>query len=307
MHLAYLSHPACDAFDPGEPHPERPQRIAAINDALIAKRLMELVGPVQAPEATDEQLRRAHDGDYLDMLQSREPDSGIVALDDDTWLAPGVLRAARFAAGAAVHAVDLVMGGKAERAFCATRPPGHHAEAGRAMGFCFLNNIAIAAAHALAVHGLKRVAIVDFDAHRGNGTENIFRDEKRVSIFASFQERLFPTTDAPGQPGRIHNVALAPHSDGREIRHVYHDVLLPALNAAKPQLILISAGFDGHRDDAMSDLEMSEDDYAWITEGIVAIANRHAEGRVVSTLEGGYEPAALGRSVVAHLNAMLEG
>lgn len=306
MAILYLAHPACSLFEPGDPHPEAPARLAAINDQLIAARLLDLVEQVEAPAATDEQLLRVHDEPYLRMLESKEPQEGVVALDGDTWLAPGAMTAARHAAGAGVHAVDLVMQGKARRAFCAVRPPGHHAERDRAMGFCFFNNIAVAAAHAMQAHGLKRVAIVDFDAHWGNGTENIFFADRRVTIVATFQDHLFPAAPAPGLPKRIHNVALAAHSDGREIRQVYHDRLFPALRAARPQLVLVSAGFDGHREDAMSDLEMTEHDYAWITEGIVEIAEQHAQGRVISMLEGGYDMSSLGRSVAAHVHALMD-
>lgn len=306
MPLALITHPACHDFDPGEPHPERPARLAAINDHLISLRVMDLVQRVEAPPATDEQLLRVHDAAYLEMLAEREPAAGNVALDEDTWLAPGALRAARHAAGACVHGVDLVMRGEHARAFCAVRPPGHHAERDRAMGFCLFNNIAVAAAHALAVHRLKRVAIVDFDAHWGNGSEAIFAAEKRVGIFSSYQEHLFPQAQPPGVPGRIVNVPLAPHARGREIRQHYHDLLLPALNDFRPQLVLVSAGFDGHREDAMSDLEMTEDDFAWITDEIVLAAKRHAKGRVVSVLEGGYSLSSLGRSVAGHVRGLGE-
>jgi len=305
MPLAYVTHPACSLFDPGDPHPEVPARLAAINDHLIALRLLDVLDEIAAPAASDEQLLRVHDTAYLEMLVAREPASGTVQLDADTWLSPGIVRAARHAAGAGVHAVDLVMSGKASAAFCAVRPPGHHAERDRAMGFCLFNNVAIAAAHAITVHQLKRVAVVDFDAHWGNGTDAIFRDEKRVGIFSTFQDHLFPETDVSSLPGRIHNVALAPHATGREIRQIYHDVLFPALNDFRPQLVLVSAGFDGHREDAMSDLEMTEDDYAWLTDEIMTIAKRHAKGRVVSVLEGGYELSSLGRSVAAHVRSLL--
>lgn len=305
MSFVYITHPECGRFDPGDSHPEVSGRLSAINDHLVSLRILELLQEAEAPVATDEQLLRVHAAEYLAMLAAREPASGIVQLDEDTWLVSGMIAAAKRAAGAAVHGVDLVMSGKANAAFCAVRPPGHHAERDRAMGFCLYNNVAVAAAHALAVHQLKRVAIVDFDAHWGNGTDSIFQFDKRVGIFATFQERLFPETFVPSQPPRIHNVALAPHTVGREIRHVYHDVLLPALNAFRPQLVLVSAGFDGHREDAMSDLEMTEEDYAWITDELMAIARRHANGRVVSVLEGGYDFSSLGRSVAAHVRSMI--
>lgn len=305
MSLVYITHPECSRFEPGDAHPEVAGRLSSVNDHLVSLRILELLDEVEAPVASDEQLLRVHDAEYLEMLAAREPIFGIVQLDEDTWLVPGIIAAAKRAAGAAIHGIDLVMSGKADAAFCAVRPPGHHAERDRAMGFCLYNNVAVAAAHALAVHQLKRVAIVDFDAHWGNGTDNIFRFEKRVGIFGSFQERLFPETDVPSLPPRIHNVALAPHTGGREIRHVYHDVLLPALNAFRPQLVLVSAGFDGHREDAMSDLEMIEEDYAWITDELMAVARRHANGRVVSVLEGGYDFSSLGRSVAAHVRSMI--
>ena len=305
MSLAYITHPACSEFDPGEPHPERPSRLSAINDHLVSLRLLDLATAYEAPDASEEQLLRVHGRAYLDQLAESEPRDGALRIDEDTWLVHGSLRAARRAAGAAVHAVDLVMSGKFSAAFCAVRPPGHHAERNRAMGFCLYNNVAVAAAHALAVHAVKRVAIIDFDAHWGNGTDDIFRDEKRVGVFATFQDHLFPATNAPGVPGRIHNVPLAPGTRGREIRQVYHDSVLPAVNDFRPQLLLISAGFDGHREDAMSDLEMTEDDYAWLTEQAVDIARRHAGGRVVSVLEGGYDHSSLGRSVAAHVRALI--
>ncbi len=306
MSLAFITHPACSAFDPGPAHPESPSRLAAINDHLISLRMFELLRHVEAPAATDGQLLRVHDRDYLDMLAAREPDSGVLVLDTDTWLVPHVVRAARHAAGAGVRGVDLVMAGDVRAAFCAVRPPGHHAERNRAMGFCLFNNIAVAAMHALDVHRLRRVAIVDFDAHFGNGTESIFREEKRVGIVSSFQDDLFPLSTVQGVPGRIHNVPLARGTQGREIRAIWQGDLLPALDAMKPQLILVSAGFDGHRDDDMSDLGMSEDDFASITDTIVQIARRHAKGRIVSMLEGGYDSSALGRSVAAHIRSLLE-
>lgn len=307
MKLAYFSPRPCHEFDPGNPHPEVPARLAAINDYLISQRLRELLIDAEAPPAADEQLLRVHSREYLAMLAQREPVEGSVALDADTWLVPGIVRAARYAAGAVVHAVDLVMKGEVARAFCAVRPPGHHAEQSRALGFCLYNNVAVGVAHALAVHRMKRVAIVDFDAHWGNGTDAIFLDEKRVGIFATFQEALFPPGPAPQVPGRVVNHGFGPMAKGREARQVWHDELLPALDAFKPQLVLISAGFDGHREDTMSDMQLNEEDYAWITDAVVNVANRHARGRIVSVLEGGYALSALGRSVAAHLRSLLEG
>lgn len=307
MKLAYLCPKACHEFDPGNPHPEVPGRLSAINDHLISLRLRELLMDVEASPASDEQLLRVHSREYLDMLAQREPVEGTVALDADTWLVPGIVNAARHAAGAVVGAVDMVMKGDATRAFCAVRPPGHHAEREHAFGFCLYNNIAVGTAHALAVHRLKRVAIVDFDAHWGNGTDAIFLDEKRVGVFASFQEHLFPPQEAMQVPGRIVNRGLGAGAKGREVRQVWHDELLPALDAFRPQLLFISAGFDGHREDEMSELMLNEEDYAWLTERIAHVAGKHARGRIVSVLEGGYALSALGRSVAAHVRALLEG
>lgn len=305
MSVFYITHPDCAAHAPGELHPERPERLDAIRDHLISMRVLDLLVEREAPLVTREQLERVHDPEYLDRLEALAPQSGEIALDPDTWMSPMTLPAARRAAGAAVAGVDYVMSGEAERVFCAVRPPGHHAESDRAMGFCFYNNIAVAAAHAIKVHKLKRVAVVDFDVHWGNGTDQIFANEKKVGIFASFEDHLFPDGDVPNVPGRIHNIALPPGTTGREMRHEYHDHLLPALDAWKPQLVLVSAGFDAHHEDELSHLRFKEDDYTWLTEQIIVIADRHAKGRIVSVLEGGYSLPALGRSVAAHLKAML--
>lgn len=307
MSVAYFSPPACAAFNPGRSHPEVPERLASIDDHLISLRLRELLVEGEAPPASDEQLLRVHSQEYIDMLSACEPGEGVVSLDPDTWLVAGIGEAARHAAGAVVGAVDMVMAGKVNRAFCAVRPPGHHAERARAMGFCLFNNVAVGAAHALARHRLKRIAIVDFDAHWGNGTDAIFLDEKRVGVFASFQEHLFPPQEAMQVPGRIVNRGLGAGAKGREVRQVWHDELLPALDAFRPQLLFISAGFDGHREDEMSELMLNEEDYAWLTERIAHVAGKHARGRIVSVLEGGYALSALGRSVAAHVRALLEG
>lgn len=305
MTVGLISHPDCEQHLPGGEHPETPERVASVRDHLISLRLLDLLKEYEAPAVTREQLERVHDASYLDYLQEMAPSEGTVALDPDTWMSPATLPAASRAAGAAVHAVDLVMSGELQSAFCNTRPPGHHAERDKAMGFCFYNNVCVAAAHALAQHKLKRVAIVDFDTHWGNGTDNIFESEKRVHIFATFEDHLFPEADVPSLPGRIHNVALQPGTRGKEVREIYNDHLLPALDGMKPQLILISAGFDAHREDEISHLLFNEDDYAWLTDRLMDIADKHAKGRIVSVLEGGYSISALGRSAAAHVKSLL--
>lgn len=306
MSVALIQHPDCERHDPGEGHPESPRRLGAIRDHLISLRVMDLLRSYEAPEVTRKALLRVHTADYLDHLDGLAPRDGTVAVDADTRMTAETLPAARRAAGAGVLGVDLVMRNEANRVFCAVRPPGHHAERQKAMGFCFYNNIAVAAAHALAVHKLKRVAIVDFDVHYGNGTEDAFIDDSRVTVLSSFQNHLFPDNPVRDLPGRFFNLPLAPGTTGREMRQHYHDQLLPALDAARPQLVFISAGFDAHYADPLAQLRFKEEDYSWLTEQIVRIADRHAGGRVVAMLEGGYDPGALGRSTVAHIRALLE-
>lgn len=305
MSLTYITHADCSEHHAGELHPESPARLDVIRDHLISMRVIDMLVEREAPEVTREQLERVHDPVYLDELETLQPSEGLKSIDPDTWLSPYTLAAARRAAGAGVLGVDMVMKGEAERVFCGVRPPGHHAESNRAMGFCFYNNVAVAAAHALKAHKLKRVAIVDFDAHWGNGTDEIFANEKKVGIFATFEDHLFPDGDVPSVPGRIYNDALPPGTTGRDMRHEFHDHLLPALDAFKPQLLLVSAGFDAHREDEISHLRFNDDDFVWITDQVVAIAEKHAKGRIVSILEGGYALPALGRCVALHLKALL--
>src|SRR5690606_11530329 len=234
---------------------------------------------------------------------------GIVPLDPDTVLSPGSPEAALRAAGAGVAAVDLVMGGGADAAFCAERPPGHHATAAHAMGFCLLNNIAVAAAHALDRHGLSRVAVVDFDVHHGNGTQAIFQDDPRVLYASAHEMPLFPDSGHPKDrgTGNVHNAALRAGTGSHRFREAWRERLLPAVDAFAPELLLLSAGFDGHRADPVAHIELEADDYAWLTCELVALAGRHAGGRVVSMLEGGYDLAALAECSVAHVRALLPG
>ena len=232
------------------------------------------------------------------------PARGLVHLDPDTAMNPHTMKAAKRAAGAAVLATDRVIRGQAEAAFCSVRPPGHHAERARAMGFCLFNNVAVAAAHALEGHGLKRVAIVDFDVHHGNGTEDIFRDDPRVLMVSTFQHPFYPYSGIEGRSERMVNIPLAAHSGGREFRDAVERHWLPALDAFRPEMLFVSAGFDAHRDDGMAMLNLVEADYAWVTERIKEAAGRTAGGRIVSVLEGGYELHALGRSVATHLKVL---
>ncbi|MGE0081975.1 MAG: histone deacetylase family protein [Thiohalomonadaceae bacterium] len=305
MRTAYVSHPACLRHEVGSHHPESPSRLHAIEDRLIAAGVMDLLRHYEAPLVTREQLLRVHVESYVDRVEAEAPVEGLVMLDPDTAMGPRSLEAARRAAGAAVLAVDLVMEGKVENAFCAVRPPGHHAEADRAMGFCIFNNVAVGAAHALAHHGLARVAIVDFDVHHGNGTEDIFCDEPRVRFFSLFQHPWYPYVD-PDQCAP--NAILAPlkaSSGGSGFREAVNNLVLPALDDFAPELIFISAGFDGHREEDMGQLGLVEEDYAWITRQLMAAAAKHCNNRIVSVLEGGYELNPLGRSVTAHIKALL--
>jgi acetoin utilization deacetylase AcuC-like enzyme len=305
MNVAYLTHPDCARHAMGPGHPERPERIAAVNDQLIASGLMPHLVPHEAPAVTRAALERAHDPDYLDRIDATAPASGLVALDPDTAMNPWTLSAARHAAGAGVLAVDLVMRGEAQRAFCNVRPPGHHAERGRSMGFCIYGNVAVAAKHALDVHGLERVCVVDFDVHHGNGTEHILHDDPRVLMVSTFQHPFYPYSGTEGRGERMVNVPLAAYSEGPHFRQIVEEFWGPAIAQFRPQLFLVSAGFDAHREDDMAALGLVDADFAWVSEWIVARANTHAQGRIVSMLEGGYHLSALGRSAAAHVRALL--
>ena len=300
----YLTHPSCRLHEMGGWHPECPERLDAISDQLLASGVMSYLSERQAPEAALADVLRVHPASYLEMLRDKLPAEGYALLDPDTLMNPHTLEAALHAAGAAVAAVDAVMAGEAATAFCAVRPPGHHACPTRAMGFCFLNNVAIAAAHAMAVHGIQRLAIVDFDVHHGNGTEEAFAGDERVLMCSFFQHPFYPNSGTAEPAPNMLNVPLAAYSTGAAVRNVVTDLWLPRLEAHRPELILISAGFDAHREDDMAQMGLVEADYSWITERLVDVADRHAQGRVVSSLEGGYNLSALGRSVVAHIRAL---
>ena len=304
MTLAYITHPDCLLHDMGAQHPECPARLRAIDDQLIASGLMNYLQHVAAPLAARAQLERVHAPDYISGLEDAAPEKGLIHLDPDTAMNPHTLTAALRAAGAAVRATDMVASREVAAAFCSVRPPGHHAERARAMGFCLFNNVAVAAAHALDAHGLKRVAVVDFDVHHGNGTEDIFRGDPRVMMVSTFQHPFYPYSGVDGRSERMVNIPLAAYSGGPEFRAAVETHWLPALESLRPEMIFISAGFDAHRDDDMAMLKLTEADYAWVTESIKNVADRHAGGRIVSVLEGGYELHALGRSVAAHLKVL---
>jgi len=304
--LGYISHAECMGHDTGPVHPEAPERLEAISNQLIMSGLDYVLMHYDAPRASRAQIERIHDPAYVERIFAAAPQTGSVEIDGDTVMSPGTLNAALRAAGAGIMGVDLVMSGKANPVFCAVRPPGHHAERAQAMGFCLFNNVAIAAAHALEVHGLSRVAIVDFDVHHGNGTEDAFLDDPRVLFCSSFQHPFYPFSGHEADTPNLVDVPLPAGTAGPAYRAAVSEHWFPAIEAFRPELILISAGFDAHIMDDMSALSLSEADYAWLTSELLAIAKRHADGRIVSILEGGYDPGALARSVVAHLKALLD-
>jgi acetoin utilization deacetylase AcuC-like enzyme len=307
MLAAYLTHPDFSRHEMGPHHPECPERISAIQDALLMRGLLDCMQPMDVPLATREQLSRVHSLEHIDNLAALSPMEGYRAVDPDTQMNPHSYLAALRAAGAAVHATDLVLTGKAPSAFCSIRPPGHHATRNEAMGFCFFNNVAVGVAHALEAHGLERVALIDFDVHHGNGTEDIFQDEPRVLMCSTYEHGIYPFDSAQTRniPGRLVNVGLPSRSGSAAFRDAVREHWLPALNDFKPQMIFVSAGFDGHREDDMGNLGLTEADYEWVTREIMHVAQRHAQGRVVSCLEGGYAFSALARSVVAHVRVLI--
>lgn len=290
----------------GSGHPECPDRVRVINDRMLSSGLLDLMTPVDAPTVTRAQLLQTHAGLFLDELEASAPAEGYARIDPDTVMNPKTLLAARHAAGALVKATDLVVGGEFERAFCNVRPPGHHATRSAAMGFCFFNNVAVGVRHALGLPGIERVALCDFDVHHGNGSEDIFAGDPQVLMLSTFQSQLYPFSGERPLGPNIVSVPLAPYSGGEALRAAVDDHWLPALARFKPQLIFVSAGFDAHRDDCLSQLAWTEDDYGWVTRRIVGQANRYAEGRIVSTLEGGYDLPALARSVEQHVRELLE-
>jgi acetoin utilization deacetylase AcuC-like enzyme len=307
MPTLLLTHPDCLKHEMGAQHPERPDRLRAVADALSGDAFAALRRE-EAPLADIAEIELLHPAAYVDAVRAAEPKKGHVWLDPDTAMSPGSWNAALRATGAAIYAVDQVMTGAAKNAFCATRPPGHHAEPARAMGFCFFNNVAIAAMHARAKHGAERVAVVDFDVHHGNGTQAAFWSDKNLFYASTHQMPLFPGTGALSETGagNIWNAPLSP-GDGRDhFQEAFLSRILPALDNFAPDLLLISAGFDAHRDDPLAQIELVEPDFAWATAKLVDVADKHAGGRVVSTLEGGYNLDALAKSSAAHVEVLIE-
>ncbi len=302
---AYITHADCSRHEMGAHHPECPERLGAINDMLLVKGLLDYMHPYDAPLATLEQLARAHSSLYVSELMEASPVEGYHRVDPDTEMNPFTVTAALRAAGAVVLATDLVLTGEAPTAFCCVRPPGHHAERAAAKGFCFFNNVAVGIRHALAVHGLQRVALIDFDVHHCNGSEDIFRGDERVLMCSIFELGLYPFTGENAIGPNMVNVGLPSRSGGDKFREAVTGQWLPALEAFRPELIYISAGFDGHREDDMGNLGLVEADYEWVTQKLMAVARRHCQGHVISCLEGGYALSSLARSAAAHVKVLI--
>ena len=305
MSTAFISHPDCHDHDTGEGHPENAQRLSVIEDRLLASRISDFTRYLDAPEVTKEQLLRAHTAEYLEMIDAVMPREGYARLDPDTVISPKTLQAAKRAAGSVILAVDQVMSGQIRNAFCCVRPPGHHAESDRALGFCIYGNIAVGVKHALEAHGLKKVAVVDFDVHQANGTEDILIGDDRVLYCSIFQHPFFPYTSIPENSERVVSIPLEASAASAEFRSAVTDHWVPALEQFQPEMIFISAGFDAHRDDEMSYVNLTDADFRWVTEEMVRIADISASGRIVSALEGGYELHSLARCTEAHIRVLM--
>lgn len=305
MSTAFISHPDCHDHDTGEDHPENAQRLSAIEDRMLSSRISDFIRYMDAPEVTQEQLLRAHTAEYLSMIEAAIPRQGYARLDPDTVISPGTLQAARRAAGSVILAVDQVISGNVRNAFCCVRPPGHHAESDRALGFCIYNNIAVGVKHALEEHGLKKVAVLDFDVHQANGTEDILIGDDRVLYCSIFQHPFFPYTPLPDNSELVISVPLDASATSTEFRAAVNDQWLPALEKFQPEMIFVSAGFDAHQDDEMSYVRLTDADFRWVTEEIVRLAEVSATGRIVSALEGGYEIHSLARCAESHMRVLM--
>jgi len=308
MNTGYFSHPACRRHEMGRGHPECPERLDSIEDHLISLGLDVAVERFEAPRVQEAALGRAHDllyvRDILQRMQLASEQGQRDAVDPDTTIGVHTWQAALHSAGAAIAATDAVIRGDLANAFCAVRPPGHHATRNQAMGFCFFNNVAVAARHALDVHGLKRVAVVDFDVHHGNGTEDILAGDERVLMVSFFQHPLYPNTGTQARGENMVNLPVPPYTRGVEIRELIEAMWIPRLEQFRPEMLFVSAGFDAHRDDELGQLGLVEADYEWMTRRLMDVAEQFARGRIVSCLEGGYNLGALGRSVAAHLRTL---
>lgn len=305
MTIALISHPDCLLHNMGAAHPEQPARIKVINDQLMQSNLLPLLTFYQAPLAKEQDLLRVHSKDYIDSLFQSSPEHGFIIYGPDVYMNPYSLTAAQNAAGAALLGVDLVLNNEVDQAFCNVRPPGHHAGWNYAMGFCFFNNVAAAAAYALEHYKLKRVAIIDFDVHHGNGIEDIFRNESRVLYCSSFQHPFYPFSGADTKSAHILNIPLPAGATGELFRQKTSQLWFYKIREFRPEIIFFSAGFDAYINDDMANLLLTESDYLWVTEKIKAIADECCQGRIVSVLEGGYSLEGLGSCVVAHLTAFL--
>jgi acetoin utilization deacetylase AcuC-like enzyme len=306
LHTGFFTHRACVAHEMGSWHPECPERIAAIQDHLISTGIDPHLEHCEAPVASEAALARAHDAAYIERLKSSVPRQGYWPLDPDTSMNPHTWDAALRSAGAVVEATDRVVARDLANAFCAIRPPGHHARRAAAMGFCFFNNVAVGARHALEAHGLARVAVIDFDVHHGNGTEEILAGDERVLMCSFFQHPFYPYSGTEQVAKNMVNVPLPAGTRGDVVRQVTDEVWLPRLRDFAPEMIFISAGFDAHREDDMGQLGLVEADYAYMTQQLMAVAEESGEGRIVSSLEGGYNLSALARSVGAHLKVLAQ-
>ncbi len=302
----YVSHPMCKKHDNGWGHPENAERYSRVEDALVSARLLDYVLTKEARQANDEDILRVHTPHFLKTLKAAIPQQGLITLDEDTALSPDSLDAARYGSGAVLDAIDSIMAGQAQRAFCNIRPPGHHAEVQKPMGFCLLNHVAIGAAYALEHYGLERVAIVDIDVHHGNGTESYARVEPRVTLISNFESGIYPFTDPHSDLPNQLKLPMPAHTSGAQWLEAWNHLGWPFLQAARPQLIIVSAGFDGHQMDPLAHWNLHERDYQAWTEQLIRQANQLCQGRIVSVLEGGYDLTALGLSVVAHVKALAE-
>ena len=305
MATGYLSHQDCLRHEMGEFHPECPERLQAIEDQLILSRIDSFLTRIDPPLATEEQLALVHTPEHIQFVKSNIPESGHYEIDGDTCMNKFTWQASLRSAGGAIAAVDAVMAGEVSNAFCGLRPPGHHAEPSKAMGFCFFNNVAVGIRHALDVRGMERIALIDFDVHHGNGTEAAFFNDPNVLMCSFFQHPFYPYSGLDHANNMV-NVPLPAATRGDVVRSIVEERWLPALRNFEPELIIISAGFDAHREDDLGQMGLVEDDYAWITKRLKDIANDYAQGRIVSCLEGGYNLSALGRSVVAHVKALAD-
>ena len=306
MTTAYISHPDTLLHVMDGNHPESPARISAIRQALATNGLDRSLRQYQAPAAEDRHLLRVHSARYVQYIRSVAPQAGLVRLDPDTMMGPVSLSAALHATGAVILATDLVMRGEADNAFCCIRPPGHHAGRERAAGFCIFNHAATGVAHAIAEYGLERVAIIDFDVHHGDGTEDIFKDNPKVMLCSTFQHPFYPGRGADSRSDRMINVPLPAYTDGPGFRNAVEQEFAPALARFKPQMVFVSAGFDAHTDDPLAQLMLETEDYVWMTEFIHGVALQYAEGRIVSSLEGGYALPALAQAATAHIRVLME-